>query len=57
MPTDRKLSADINICINILKLAKKKRSNIFLRGATGYILQMCPADIKKMIQEETEGGG
>lgn len=44
---DRLLSEDFDTAIAILQKAKEKRSIIFLKGVIGYIIKMCPEELKK----------
>ncbi len=55
-PEHKKLFSDLRIATNILRIAKKKHSIIFLKGVTSYIIKMCPEDIKRTLQEEESIG-
>jgi hypothetical protein len=51
MVSNKQALQNIDTAIKILRLAKKKRSMIFIKGVTSYIIKMAPADIKKELQD------
>lgn len=50
---EQKLNDDIEFAIQILLMAKNRKKAIFLKGATRYIINMCPGDI---LAELAKGG-